>query len=567
MRCVAKRWRTRGMVVALLAGAFLAASPLRAEEAGGEKAGGEKADAKPEPKEQKPEPQELHLRRHGSMSVSGNEYNLEVLPQIFRNLVKQGKLKTDQPLVIRVEKRCNFRLVQEAMKVCQAAGFKNVRLAVEEDDSPPKPNVLLILVDDLGYGDLGCYGSEDLKTPNIDRLAEEGMRMTSFYASCCVCSPTRAALLTGRWPDAVGVPGVIRTHAANSHGLLRDDVTLLPAVLDEAGYRTVMVGKWHLGLGPPNLPNLRGFDVFYGFLGDMMDDYWSHRRHGINYMRLDGREIDPEGHATDLFSNWAAHWIEHYRGDEPFFIYLPYNAPHDPIQPPEEYLTAYKARYPQADERRAKLAAFIEHLDAGIGRVLEALKESGWEQHTLVVFTSDNGGLERVGADNGPWRDGKGSYYEGGIRVPTLFRWPGRVQAGASSAAVAVSMDLYPTLLELAGVEPQEKIDGVSLVPVLMGRETELPQRDLFFVRRESFGRIEGMRRGRWKLVQPKPGAAFELYDLEADPKESNNLAARQPEVLEQMEKAFDAHRAACADVPWRPESGVGPGEIGPERK
>ena len=202
-----------------------------------------------------------------------------------------------------------------------------------------QPNIVLILVDDLGYGDLGIYGASDMQTPALDSLASSGLRFTQFYANSPVCSPTRASLLTGRYPPMAGVPGVIRTHAANNWGALSEDVTLLPAMLRRRGYHTAMVGKWHLGLAAPDRPIDRGFDHFEGFLGDMMDDYYTHLRHGLNYMRYNEEVIEPEGHATDLFSDWAVRYIESRTvSTAPFFLYLAYNAPHTPIQPPDEWV-------------------------------------------------------------------------------------------------------------------------------------------------------------------------------------------------------------------------------------
>ncbi|HOV77704.1 MAG TPA: sulfatase-like hydrolase/transferase, partial [Sedimentisphaerales bacterium] len=263
------------------------------------------------------------------------------------------------------------------------------------------PNILVILVDDLGWGDLSCFGAPDLQTPHVDRLAQEGMRMVNFYANCPVCSPTRASLLTGCYPDKVGVPGVIRTHSWNSWGYLNPQIELLPGCLAKAGYQTALVGKWHLGLDRPNIPTARGFGYFHGFLGDMMDDFWNHRRHGINYMRENEQEIDPPGHATDLFTEWACNYIRTHRAkspDVPFFLYLAYNAPHVPIQPPEDWLNRYRERHPGATEKRAKLAAFIEHMDDGVGRVLKTLDDTGVAANTIVIFTSDNGKAPYRGA-------------------------------------------------------------------------------------------------------------------------------------------------------------------------
>lgn len=204
-----------------------------------------------------------------------------------------------------------------------AAAAARPQWSLAQGASARKPNVLIILADDLGAGDLSCCGGKDIRTPHVDSLFAAGMRMSNFYANCPVCSPTRAALLSGKYPENVGVPGVIRTHRNSSWGYLLPSCTLLPALLKPAGYATAAVGKWHLGLQEPNLPNLRGFDHFHGFLGDMMDDYNNHRRHGINYMRLNDKEIDPKGHATDLFTQWACEYIAGRKGkDQPFLLYL-----------------------------------------------------------------------------------------------------------------------------------------------------------------------------------------------------------------------------------------------------
>jgi len=427
-----------------------------------------------------------------------------------------------------------------------------------QEERAKKPNFLVILVDDLGYGDLSSYGAPDLETPNIDRIVNEGIRFDNFYANCPVCSPTRAALLTGRYPELVGVPGVIRTDPKNSWGYLSPKAVLLPEMLKGAGYRTALIGKWHLGLASPNTPNERGFDFFHGFLGDMMDDYYTHRRHGINYMRLNDKVIDPKGHATDLFTRWACEYLRSAKDRRPFFLYLAYNAPHAPIQPPAEWLDRVKRRERGISERRAKLCALIEHLDDGIGKVLATLRETGLADNTLVIFTSDNGGQIRAGARNGPWRDGKGTLYEGGIRVPAAAMWPGRIRPGSRTKRVALTMDIAPTLCEAAGVAIDHEIDGVSFLPTLLGRKQPEPKRDLFFGRREG-GRffkgktIEAVRRGDWKLLRSRPGGPFELYNLRTDPRETTNLAAAKPEVVKELAAALNAQLERYAKVPWQP--------------
>jgi len=406
-----------------------------------------------------------------------------------------------------------------------------------------KPNILLILTDDQGYFDVGACGARDLVTPNMDKLFSQGMQFTHFYANSSVCSPTRASINTGLYPDRAGVPGVIRTQKQNSWGYLNPDAVTLADQLKIAGYHTALIGKWHLGLEKPNIPNMRGYEFFKGFLGDMMDDYYTHLRHGINYMRENEKEIQPQGHATDLFSKWAVDFIKSQaEAKKPFFLQLAYNAPHDPIQPPAEWLEKVKNRQPGISDKRAKLVALIEHLDSGIGTVLQALEESGQLENTLIVFTSDNGGKLQDGANNGPLRDGKQSMYEGGLRVPTCMVWKGRIEPGSSTSYKAMAMDLYPTLLEAAGVNNQQRIDGISILPVLRGQQMDDSKRVYYFVRREGgteYGglTIQAIQLGNWKLLQNTPFGVQELYNLEEDPYESIDLIESEPVKYAELNK------------------------------
>ncbi len=422
-----------------------------------------------------------------------------------------------------------------------------------------RPNIVVVLADDLGYGDLSCYGAGDLQSPNIDRLIAAGMRMDNFYANCPVCSPTRASLLTGRYPELVGVPGVIRTHAENSWGYLAHDATLLPELLKQAGYDTAIFGKWHLGLESPNRPNDRGFDLFRGFLGDMMDDYYKHRRHNINYMRHNEDEVDPPGHATDLFTDWTCEYLRSRQdAKKPFFVYLAYNAPHTPIQPPQEWVKKVQERESGISLQRARLVALIEHMDDGIGRVLTTLRETGLEQDTLVIFTSDNGGQLNVGANNGGLRDGKQSMYEGGIKVPFAARWPGQVEAGSHCDRMALTMDLFPTVCEAAGVEVPHVIEGRSLLASLQGKGPVDDKRDLFFHRREGGDRYGGLtinaiRRGDWKLLQNSPFAPLELYDLKNDPTEQHDQARQERQKFRELSAALRVQIQRGGAVPWQP--------------
>lgn len=422
----------------------------------------------------------------------------------------------------------------------------------------PRPNFLLIFTDDHGYGDVSTYHPSDVRTPNIDGIAAEGMLFTSMRANCTVCSPSRAALLTGRYADRVGVPGVIRTRPADSWGYFDPSVATLADGLKCVGYHTAIVGKWHLGLESPNVPNERGFDFFHGFLGDMMDSYTTHLRHGNNYMRRNSEVIEPQGHATDLFSGWAADYLRERatKLDQPFFLYLAYNAPHFPIEPPAEWLAKVKQRAPQLDAKRATNVAFVEHLDHGIGRVLAALKETGLDQNTVVVLTSDNGGSLPHAQNNDPWRDGKQSHYDGGLRVPFMVRWPGRIKASSRSDYAGLNFDLFPTFLELAGAAPAADLDAVSLVPVLKGGVIETP-RDLYFTRREgglAYGgkSYQALIRGDWKLLQNNPFSPLELYHLKDDPQEKNNVAATNRTVFNELAASLRAHLQRGGATPWQ---------------
>jgi len=470
-----------------------------------------------------------------------------------------------------------------------------------------QPNILVILADDLGYGDLSCYGAKDLQTPNIDNLADGGMRFDNFYANSPVCSPTRAALLTGRYPDLVGVPGVIRTHITNNFGYLSPQAVTLPEMLKRAGYHTAIVGKWHLGLASPNTPNERGFDHFAGFLGDMMDDYYNHRRHGFNYMRLNDEEIDPKGHATDLFTQWAIEYIrqrarrpdsrretrQRAKSTQPFFLYLAYNAPHAPIQPPEIWLQKVKNRQTNISDKRASLAALIEQMDDGIGKVLAALKDAGLSDNTLIFFTSDNGGQLNLGSSNGPLTGGKGQMYEGGIRVPACAVWPGKIRPGSRSDRVVLTMDLLPTICHAAGLglDFHPAFDGQSILPTLLGKTQPEPHvkrgaesaarmadkylapgftggfpsedRVLFWVRREggNFGgrAFYAVRRGDLKLLQNSPFEPPQLYNLADDPKEEHPLDKKHP-MYQELFDALRDHIIQAGAVPWQKET---PGKTG----
>jgi arylsulfatase A-like enzyme len=343
----------------------------------------------------------------------------------------------------------------------------------------------------------------------------------------------------------------------NSWGYFKPGVPTVADELKKAGYHTAIIGKWHLGLESPNTPNERGFDHFHGFLGDMMDSFIMHLRHGNNYMRLNAEVIDPKGHATDIFSDWAGDYLrERAKTKQPFFLYLAYNAPHFPIEPPDDWLAKVKARAPQLDEKRAKNVAFIEHLDFNIGRVLTVLKESGLEQNTLVVFSADNGGSLPHAQNNDPWRGGKQDHYDGGLRVPFMMRWPAQIKAGSRSDYAGLNFDLFPTFVELAGGKPLPDLDAVSLVPVLKGGTISTP-RDLYFVRREGgpqYGgkSYEAIIRGDWKLMQNNPYSPLELYNLKTDPQEQADLANTNKKIVNELGTSLRQHIQRGGAVPWQ---------------
>ena len=364
--------------------------------------------------------------------------------------------------------------------------------------------------------------------------------------------------MTGRYPDRAGVPGVIRTHPENSWGYFRQDAVTLPSALKQKDYRTALIGKWHLGLEPENHPCKRGFDHFHGFLGDMMDDYYTHRRHDINYMQHGFDTIDPRGHATDLFTEWSMDFIRaQAQSFEPFFLYLAYNAPHTPIQPPDEWIARVQEREPDISPQRAKYIALVEHMDAGIGRVLDTLEDTNQLSNTLVIYTSDNGGAMNVGAHNGPLRGQKGEMYEGGIRVPTCAMWPGHISEGYVTDQVALLMDLFPTVCEVAGASIPKGIEGRSIWQTLQGEQQDFSERILYWLRREGGQQFLGqcqhaIRRGDTKLLHNSPFEPLELYNLSNDPLETTDNAQTETALFREMSQLFQAETQKAGSVPWQ---------------
>ena len=416
-----------------------------------------------------------------------------------------------------------------------------------------QPNIIFILADDLGYGDLSCYGAKDLQTPNIDALAQQAITFTRAYANSTVCSPSRASILTGNYPDLVGVPGVIRDMQDNTWGNLRDDITTLPEELQKLNYNTALIGKWHLGYKSPDLPNDRGFDYFKGFVGDMMDDYYTHRKAGVNWMRENNQVINPKGHATDLFTDWTLEYLrEQNKQEKPFFLFLTYNAPHDPVQPPQEWLSKIQNKEQNSTLKRQKMIAFVEHLDYNVGRILDQLNNSDLGENTIVVFTSDNGGALQYGASNNPFTGGKGDFFEGGIRVPCIVKIPSSSQIKQSEEPLLL-MDFQPSLIKMAGGKIDKNLPSELIVDLF-----DLPRnntsRNMIWMRREGHkfgGRIYyAISDGRYKLLQRNPFSGYELFDLINDPNETSPI--KLPKVKMALKKALTKHIQTSGKIQWQ---------------
>jgi arylsulfatase A-like enzyme len=421
-----------------------------------------------------------------------------------------------------------------------------------------KPNVLIITADNLGYGDLSVMGADDIQTPTIDKLFYNGLIFTEFYANSATSSPTQASLLSGRYPGLVGVPGTIRSDSQNSWGHFKCGKTMAHH-FQNAGYLTALIGKWNLGFESPNLPNEQGFDLFMGFLGDEMDDFYTHKHKNVNYMRFNENEITTPGHATDLFSNWSASFISREaESDKPFFLYLSYNTPGDLLQPDENNLRKVRARNPGLSAERAKHVALVEQMDHGIERVIQALNETNQLKNTIIIFTSTSGGILASGASNGKLRGGKLDLFEGGIRVPTAVFWKNEIKKGSLSHQISMTMDLFPTLCKLTGTHTNEPTDGTDLSNCILKDMPLQQERTLFWICREG-GDHHGKacyaaRRGAYKLVQNRPDEAFKLYNLTTDPHEVIPLV-ESSEHYKRLNEAILRHIQENEKIRWSKEN------------
>lgn len=451
-----------------------------------------------------------------------------------------------------------------------------------------QPNIVLIVSDDQGYPDLGCIGSKPLITPNLDKLAAEGVRGTSFYVTWPACTPSRGSILTGRYPQRNGLYDMVRNDLVNfGHRYDAEEYAVSPEMtlgldvreltlgdlLRKAGYATGCVGKWDMGQARRYLPLQRGFDFFYGH-GNNGIDYYTHERYGVpSLFRGNERTEEDRGtYVTDVFRREALRFVNEQAGKRPFFLYLPFNAPHgassfgegtkegekklsEGVQAPEKYVAMYRGKV--KDERLARYCGAVTCMDEAIGAVMEAVEKAGQTENTLVVFLSDNGGSGNGG--NAPLRGQKSTMWEGGLRVPFIVRWPGKVPAGRVTDEFLTSLELVPTLLRAANYDGLEEtvgkdgrpsfalratkgetassLDGYDLLPVLKG-EAKSPREEMFWQRRGD----KAARVGNWKWVESEKGGG--LYDLSTDLGEKKDLSAEKPEVLRRLKERFAAWRA-----------------------
>jgi len=438
-----------------------------------------------------------------------------------------------------------------------------------------RTNIVLFLIDDIGWKDVGCNGSTFYQTPNIDCLAQDGVRFTNAYAACALCSPTRAAILTGKYPARLLLTDWLPSGRWNPKARLREgrfvrglpleEVTLAEA-LREASYRTASIGKWHLGSEPFSLPQHHGFDVtiagnahgapgsyFYPYDGD-----WAIPTTGLRAkwnVLPDGK---PGEYLTDRLTAEAVTFIRDNR-DRPFFLYFPHYAVHTPLQAKEAIIAKYD-KIPEAQRQgKPAYAAMVEGVDQSVGRVMDTLKELGLEQNTVVIFTSDNGGFYNA-TSNAPLRANKGAYYEGGIRVPLIIKWPGVTPPGGVCAEPVISTDLYPTCLAAAGqpLRPNQHLDGLNLQPLLSDNARTLGREALFwhyphYNEHPSSVPSSVIRKGPWKLIETFDPEGVELYNLAEDLSETRNLVSERADLVRELRGKLDAWRRDVVAEMMRP--------------
>ena len=420
-----------------------------------------------------------------------------------------------------------------------------------------QPNILFILADDLGYGDLGCYGRVDIHTPHLDRLAASGVRFTAHYANGPECTPTRTALMTGRYPQRIGglecaigtgnvgrYPDAVKLRERHELGLPPEENFLLKG-LKHAGYRTAITGKWHLGYEPHFAPHLQGFDETFYCVGGGMDYF--HYTDTVDEYNLfeDGKPVKTEGYFTDLLTDRAVSFLKRDH-DRPFFLYIPFTVPHAPFQGPEDWtpdpIPTGGDLWNQSKGPKPIYRAMIEHMDLSVGRILATLESAGLDKNTLVIFAGDNGGTKS--GSNTPFSGFKGGTFEGGIRVPAFARWPGKIQPGTISYQPCITTDWTASILKLTGWNaPAEKaLDGMDIISHVVDRKPD-QERELFWRKPRGETVWQGLRKGDWKYIREIKGDQSEsyLFHLENDPQETTNLKASMPERFKELQSKYEA--------------------------
>lgn len=431
-----------------------------------------------------------------------------------------------------------------------APGLPNATAVIAADDEVSRPpNFVLMFIDNVGYGDLGCYGNSSVKTPHVDALAQQGVRCTSFYIGSPSCTPSRGALLTGRHPERNGLNWQLRTEESFQIGLPLNE-KLMPEYLRPLGYATACFGKWNIGFGEGGRPTERGFDEFFGHVSGNID-YYTHVYNGWNDLRRGTEEVTVPGYSTELFADAACDFIRRH-SNRPFFVYVPFNAAHYPNpknkapgapviwQVPDQYLAVYGSM-PDEPNQQIRYWAVLTALDAAIGRIVKTVDEAGLGENTIIVVLSDNGAFMLPGrglevASNAPFRSGGVTLYEGGLRVPCVIRWPGRIPPRSECDDVLTSMDLLPMFVLAAGGDlPADRVlDGRDPRPTLFGQAPS-PHGDLCWVWRK----YSAIRSRNWKLVRTTPTADWELYDLAHDQAERIDISAERPELVRDLAQRF----------------------------
>jgi arylsulfatase A-like enzyme len=398
-----------------------------------------------------------------------------------------------------------------------------------------RPNIIYIMADDLGYADLSCYGRKDYQTPHLDKLASQGIKFMNAYAAAPLCTPTRTAFMTGRYParTPVGLMEPLRGTAKDSGIGLTPDFTSLPLLLKKAGYETFLVGKWHLGFGPQHAPNKNGYDHFFGFNAGA-SDYISHsNRRGQGDLYENDKAVKLEGYLTDIWTERSVEIIQKQH-NRPFFLSIMFNAPHWPWQARGDTKYPDTLNWPAGGSKQ-KFAGMMKALDDAVGRIMLAVEEKNIAANTLVIFTSDNGGEKY--SDMGIYTGGKAQLWEGGIREPAFARWPGRIPANSMTEQVAITMDWTATILAAAGAkaDPAFPLDGIDLMPVFTGKKA-IPDRT-FYWRLFQSTKQKAIRDGNWKYLQNEKGEF--LFNLANDPGEKNDLRLSDPARFEALKKKY----------------------------